>query len=102
MARKDRRLEFDAKLRELTPNVYFQAPASVVMRYPAIRYDLARIDNVNADNLSYLQDIAYQITVIDPDPDSVIAEAISKFPLCRFNRSYTAENLNHFVFIVYH
>jgi len=101
MARKDRRLELDAKLKELTPNVYYQAPASVVMKYPAIRYELSRIDLTSADNNPYLLDAAYQIIVIDPDPDSEIAESISKFPLCRFNRSYAAENLNHFVFILY-
>lgn len=101
MARRDRRLELDAEFKKLTPNVYYQAPASVVMKYPAIRYDLSRIDTVNANNNPYLSDAAYQVIVIDSDPDSEIAEAISKFPLCRLNRFYTAENLNHFVFILY-
>lgn len=101
MAAKDRRLELDAKFKELTPNVYFQPPASLKMKYPAIRYELSRIDLTSANNNPYLLDRAYQVTVIDSDPDSVIAEAISKWPLCRFNRSYTADNLNHFVFILY-
>lgn len=101
MARRDRRLELDVEFKKLTPNVYYQAPASVVMKYPAIRYDLARIDTVNANNKPYLSDAAYKVTVIDSDPDSEIAEVISNFPLCRLNRFYTAENLNHFVFILY-
>jgi len=102
MARRDRRLELDAKFKELTPNVYYQAPASVTMRFPAIRYELARMDPTSADNLPYLMNVAYQVIVIDADPDSAIAEEISKWPLCHFNRVYTAENFNHFVFILYY
>lgn len=101
MAAKDRRLELDAKLRELTDNVYFQPPATLKMHYPAIRYSLDRMAKTPADNLPYLLDRSYQIMVIDADPDSSIAEEISKWPMCRFNRSYEADNLNHFVFIIY-
>jgi len=102
MGAKDRRLELHAKFKSLTPNVYFQPPASLKMKYPAIRYELARIDPTSADNKPYLLDRAYQVTVIDSDPDSEIVEAISKWPQCVFNRQYTADNLNHFVFILYH
>ena len=102
MAATDRRLELDGKLRELTPYVYFQPPASLKMHYPAIRYSLYGIYNTPADNMPYLIDKAYQIMVIDADPDSDIAEEILKWPKCRFNRSYEADNLNHFVFIVYY
>ena len=101
MAAKDRRLELDAKFKELTSHVYYQPPASVKMKYPAIRYEVSRIDLTSADNNPYLLDRAYQVTVIDEDPDSEIVEAISKMPMCRFNRVYTADNLNHFVFIIY-
>lgn len=102
MAAKDRRLELDAKFKELTPNVYFQPPASVKMHYPAIRYSLSGIDKTPADNLPYLLERGYQVMVIDSDPDSLIAEEISHWPKCRFNRSYEADNLNHFVFIIYY
>jgi len=102
MASMDRRLELDDKFRELTPNVYFQLPASIKMKYPAIRYELSRIDLTSADNIPYFLDRGYQVTVIDADPDSVIVEALSKWPKCRFNRVYTADNLNHFVFVLYY
>ena len=102
MASKDRRLELHEKFKALTTNVYYQPPASVRMRYPAIRYELARIDTTSADNLSYLANRAYQVTVIDADPDSAIADVLSTWPQCRFNRVYTAENLYHFVFIIYY
>lgn len=102
MAAKDRRLELDAKFKTLTSNVYFQPPASVRMKYPAIRYELARINYASADNLPYLLERAYKVTVIDADPDSVIVEELSKWSKCNFNRSYTADNLNHSVFIIYY
>lgn len=100
----DRRLELHEVLCEAlgSRNVYFQPPASVVMSYPAIRYTLYDIDNVYADNNVYLQNTAYQITVIDRDPDSEIVERVSKIPCIRFNRYYTADNLNHTIFILYY
>lgn len=101
MALQDRRLELDAYFKSLTSNVYYQPPASVKMKYPAIRYELSRIDLTSADNNPYLLDRAYQVTVIDENPDSDIVDAISSMPMCRFNRTYTANNLNHFVFIIY-
>ena len=99
-----RRLELHELLCEAleSRNVYFQPPASVVMQYPAIRYTLYDIDNVYADNIPYLQNTAYQLTVIDRDPDSEIAKRVSKIPGIRFNRFYTADNLNHTVFILYY
>jgi len=99
-----RRLELHEMLCEAlgSRNVYFQPPASKVMEYPCIRYNLYDIDNVYADNLPYLQNIGYQITVIDRDPDSEIVERVSKIPGIRFNRFYTADNLNHTIFILYY
>lgn len=102
MAVTARRLELDEKLKELTPHVYYQPPASVELEYPAIIYAQSRWDKTPADNVPYLLDKGYEIMVIDIDPDSDIAEEISKWPYCRFNRNYTADNLNHFVFILYY
>lgn len=98
-----RRLELHEMLCEAlgSRNVYYQPPASKVMEYPCIRYSLYDIDNGFADNKVYLQDIAYQITVIDRDPDSEIVERVSRIPCIRFNRSYQADNLNHTVFVLY-
>jgi hypothetical protein len=83
-------------------NVYYNPPASVKMKYPAIVYSRSGIDNKHANNAVYNQKTAYDVTVVDPDPDSVIVEDLSKFPLCRFVRHYTADNLNHDVFTLYY
>ena len=99
----DRRLQLHEMLCELlgNRNVYFQPPESVEMNYPCIRYTLYDIDNIHADNKVYLQHIGYQLTVIDRDPDSEIVKRVSKISGIRFNRFYTADNLNHTVFVLY-
>lgn len=97
------RLELHEKLCALlgSRNVYYQPPATVRMRYPAIVYRRYAIDNVHADNIPYFRFHGYEITVIDKNPDSEIVEAVSKLPSCRFNRHFTTENLNHDVFVIY-
>lgn len=83
-------------------NVYFQPPESIKIKYPAIIYSRTNLKNVFADNLPYKQSIAYQITIIDEDPDSIIVEKFYKLPLCQFNRHFTSDNLNHDVFTLYY
>lgn len=97
------RLELQTILEELlgSRNVYFQPPESIKMKYPAIVYSKSDIANDSADNLIYKQSHFYQLIVIDEDPDSEIVEKISKLPKCRFNRHYTADNLNHDTFTLY-
>lgn len=105
MALKDRRMQLDTILRDIarehSGKVYFQPPSNVQMTYPAIRYKVSRIDANHADNIPYLLGTQYEVTVIDKDPDSVIAEEIARLPSCSSNRFYTAENLNHWVFTIY-
>lgn len=95
------RLELDAKLRELAPNVYYQPPESVIMKYPAIRYSRYDIDNQHADNSPYIQSPVFQVIVIDADPDSRIVDAVSELPMCSYDRHYASDNLNHDVFTIY-
>ena len=82
-------------------NVYFQPPASVRMKYPAIVYSRSDIDNTHANNSVYKQDDAYELTVIDPDPEGTIVRKVSLLPKCSFNRQYITDNLNHDVFTIY-
>lgn len=77
---------------------YFQPPASITMKYPAIVYALDNIENTFANDGVYLYSRKYLITVIDRDPDSSIVDKVAAMPACRFNRHYTKDNLNHYVF----
>ena len=83
-------------------NVYYQPPESVKMKYPAIVYSRKNIDNIFADDTVYTQNHSYELTVIDPNPDSEIVMKVSKLPACTFARHYTADNLNHDVFRLYY
>lgn len=82
-------------------NVYYQPPSNISMKYPAIVYSRERINNKFADNKIWKQDCSYQIIVIDKDPDSEIVYKISQIPMCRHDRHYTSNNLNHDVFTLY-
>ena len=95
---------FQARLETIlgSRNVYFQPPENVQLKFPAIVYNLSRLDTINADNQSYLRFTAYDVVVIDRAPDSSIADIISRLPMCRFNRSYKSKNLNHFSFTIYY
>lgn len=101
---EQRRIQLQELLEELlgSDHVYFQPPASVRMEYPAIRYERNGIDVRHADNEPYLLRRSYSLTVIDWDPDSEIVSKISKLPMCRHNRHYTRDNLNHDVFVIYY
>lgn len=98
------RIAFRNYLQEQTDveNLYFQPPQSIKMSYPAIVYSIDDVDNKFAENKNYLQFIRYQVIVIDKNPDSDIFKIISRLPKCSFVRSYTADNLNHFVFTIYY
>lgn len=97
------RLELQSMLEKLlgSRNVYFQPPSSIRMNYPAIVYSRKDIDNVYANNDTYLQTKAYNVIVIDKNPDSEIVEKVSILPKCRFDNHYVADNLNHDAFTLY-
>lgn len=96
----NRRLELHEILCEVlgTRNVYFQPPESIKMKYPAIVYSRSDIPTEFANNNPYIQSRAYEVIVIDPNPDSEIVDKISQLPKCRFDRNYASDNLNHDVF----
>lgn len=97
------RVELQRLLEEVlgSRNVYFQPPSNLRMNYPAIVYRRNRIENRSANNATYAQSNSYQITVIDANPDSEIVTKISQLPMCRHDRNFASDNLNHDVFIIY-
>ena len=98
------RIDLQNVLEELlgSRNVYYQPPESLKMDYPAIVYARKTIDNSYANNSVYKQNYAYEITVIDKNPDSEIVNKVSKLPTCRFDRHFKSDNLNHDVFTLYY
>lgn len=97
------RLDLQALLESVQAgvSVYFQPPANVTMTYPAIVYN-RDYRNVNfADNQPYSVRIRWQLTIIDPNPDSLLPELIGALPLTTFVRHYTTDNLNHDIYTIY-
>mgnify|MGYP004623699063 FL=1 len=82
-------------------NVYFQPPETIKMNYPCIVYERASNDTRFADNRPYKSIRRYTVTIIDKNPDSQLPDKLGELPLCRLNRVYTADNLNHYVFDIY-
>jgi hypothetical protein len=97
------RLELQSILESIlgSRNVYFQPPSTIKMRYPAIVFSLSNIDVKHADDTRYLNHKRYELTYIDSDPDNENVEKILTLPLCSFDRFYTSNNLNHYVFTIY-
>lgn len=98
------RLELQTLLETLlgSKNVYYQPPATIQMKYPAIVYSRDGIENIHANDGVYGQSVSYAVTVIDKNPDSEFVKKVSKLPKCRFDRHYTSDNLNHDVFTLYY
>lgn len=82
-------------------NVYFQPPETIKMTYPAIVYSRSRIESVSADDSKYKQSLAYEVTVIDKNPDSELPFKVLQLPMCRHDRGFVSDNLNHNVFTLY-
>lgn len=85
-----------------TRNVYYQAPESVKMEYPAIRYKKSDIDTKHANDRPYIHKKRYEIIVIDRKPDNAVIDEILKLPTCTYDRYYTADNLHHDVLTLYY
>lgn len=98
------RLDLQAKFEEIlgSRNVYFQPPASVSMRYPAIRYDLKDFRTKSANNSStYVLSTGYECILITREPDTEYLPKLLQLPYCRFGRYYKAENLHHYTVTIY-
>lgn len=88
--------------REAKRHVYYQPPPNVQIAYPCIVYSLSNIDTKFADNVPYMRQKQYDLTVIDKDPDSMIVDKVSNLPRCSFDRMYIADNLYHWTFSIYY
>ncbi len=97
------RLRLQEELEKFTPNVYFQPPEGFQMNYPCIVYNKTNKMRHFANDVVYLSQQEYRITVIDKNPDSEIADNIEKhFQICIINQYYTVDNLNHINLSLYY
>lgn len=99
-----KRLELHDVFKEIlgTDHVYFQPPESIRLKYPCIVYELEDITPRYADNAPYQLHDSYQVTLITKDPIDDLRHKIAALPFTRFSRYFPADNLNHFVYIIYY
>lgn len=86
---------------EAHKHVYFQPPATVRMSYPCIVYTWSNDDTIYADNRPYRSMKAYDVMVIDKNPDSEIPGKVAELPMAKFKTRYQKENLYHTVYGLY-
>lgn len=97
-----KRIDLQTELENLlgSDKVYFQPPSTIKLSYPCIIYELADMKNKNADNIPYITNISYKVTLIHKNPDNEIKDKLIKFPKTKFNTSFTSDNLNHYVYTI--
>jgi hypothetical protein len=96
-----RRLQLQQLLETFVPNVYFQPPTNIHLKYPCIIYKRDFAHTKFADDIPYDHMTRYAVTIIDQNPDSEIPSKVAALPMSIFNRFYTVDNLNHDVYVVY-
>lgn len=84
------------------PNVYYQTPSTITMKYPCVKYSRDKIDNKHANDSVYTQDNRYSVIVMSKTVDDEIIDKISKLPKCLFDRAYTQDGIYHTIFNLYY
>ena len=90
-----------AQFIETEPHVYFQPPTNTKLSYPCIIYKLSDLPTKWANNLPYHWDESYEMTYISKDPNDPMVIRLIALRQLRFVRYYSADNLHHFVYIIY-
>ena len=47
------------------------------------------------------ESISYQVTLISRDPDEETRDKIAMLPMCRYERQFKTEDMNHDIFRIY-
>lgn len=105
------RTKLQEKLEELLPgiSVYYQPPSR--LDYPCLVYELESVPTYKANNKTYKKDRGYLLTYysLDPDPtitttngeQRLVEDVLLELPMCRFDRSYIADNVHHYSFTLF-
>ena len=100
----DKRMLLQSELERLVgPNVYFQPPATVQLKYPCVIYNLSSGNSIYADNSVYTYTNRFELIFIYRKQNMEIVETVLRtFTMCTVSRVYIADNLYHYVFNLYY
>lgn len=96
------RIDFHKLLLTLTPNVYFQEPTNINIKYPAIIYKLSKVDTTNANDRVYTSMRKYEVTLIDDDPDSNLIDRLLSFKYATFDRQIIYQGITNTILNIYY
>jgi len=97
-------LDLQNELKEIlgSDNVYFQPPSNVKMHYPCFVFERGSGSQSFADNKTYRFTKRYKLTHIGYDPDDDIVETVVRhFSMCRYDRHFVNDGLQHDAFDLY-
>ena len=96
------RLELQTELESFTKPAYFQPPSNVKMPHPCIVYSKRSKLPLRADNIVYKNTTAYQVTIVEKDPDSTIGDRIVEhFQYASIESTFIIDNLYHTIINLY-
>lgn len=97
------RLDLHAELLPICPNVYFQPPSNITMKYPCIIYNKSDKMRLYGSNIVHHSKQEYKVLVIDKNPDSELANQVEQqLQYCVIDQYYTVDNLNHTALTLYY
>ena len=102
MASIKNREDFHQFLLQYCPNVYFQPPESVKLKFPCIIYSMGAIGAQYADNMSYLLHVPYELRYITSEADDELVFTLAQLPKCKHGKPYAKDNLYHHPYTIYY
>lgn len=95
--RSKSRLDLNAYLRTLCPNVYFQPPENVDVPVPSIVYNVSQTgQNTYANDKPYIISNEYDITCTSNNPDWDVPDKLANGPyMAMLEQFYNDDNLSH-------
>lgn len=99
---KKTRTNFHNELLKFCPNVYFQPPENLKIKYPCIVYSRSTDFTVHSNDILYLVSKRYDLTLIGFKVTDETCDRIREyFPMSNITQHYVADNLNHTKIKVY-
>lgn len=97
------RLSLHRELLRFMPNVYFQPPSNIQMKYPCIVYNKDDKNIKFGDDIAYFAIQGYRLMLIESNPDSKVADSLEQhFQYATIEQYYTVDNLNHTIIQIYY
>lgn len=84
-----------------SPNVYYQPPENIKLKFPCIVYQKSKIKTIRADNRFYGHTDQYTLTYISKTVDNEAIIKILELPMCEHDRRYVSDHLYHDAFTLY-